>query len=438
MRIGIIGTGYVGLVTSCVLSNYHNVTCYDIDKEKIENLSNGKCIIYENGLEDLLNKNLNKSLFFIDNIEKLVTENNVIFICVGTPQGENGSADLQYVYQVSRSIGQFINKRKVIVDKSTVPVGTAKRVKSIINEELLNRKIEIPFDVVSNPEFLKEGSAVNDLLNADRIIVGIDSVDASEAMSILYYPLLEENHNIKYLETTVESAELIKYASNAFLATKISFINEIAMLAEKVGANILDVAKGMGLDKRIGNKFLNAGCGYGGSCFPKDVKALIQTANENGINLSVVQAAQDVNQNIRANVVEKICSKIDVKDKTIAVWGLAFKPETDDTRESPAIYIIKELVKHGATINAYDPQGMENFKWNVVEYMNNIRYCKNEYECVADADCLIIITDWNIFKEADMGLVKLKMKNNILFDLRNIFAKNKEIRREFEYYGIGV
>lgn len=438
MRIGIIGTGYVGLVTSCVLSKYHNVTCYDINNEKINSLNQGICTIYENNLDELLKANLNKSLFFIDSIEQLVTESDVIFICVGTPQGENGSADLQYVYQVSRSIGQFINKRKVIVDKSTVPVGTAKRVRSIINEELLNRKIEIPFDVVSNPEFLKEGSAVNDLLNADRIIVGIDSVDASEAMSILYYPLLEENHNIKYLETTIESAELIKYASNAFLATKISFINEIAMLAEKVGANILDVAKGMGLDKRIGNKFLNAGCGYGGSCFPKDVKALIQTANENGINLSVIQAAQDANQNIRANVVEKICSKIDVKDKTIAVWGLAFKPETDDTRESPAIYIIKELVKRGATINAYDPQGVENFKWNVVEYMNNIRYCKNEYECVADADCLIIITDWNIFKEADMGLVKLKMKNNILFDLRNIFAKNKEIRREFEYYGIGV
>ena len=339
MQIGIIGTGYVGLITGVMLSEYHKVNCFDIDKDKIEKLNNKEIPIYEKDLENYFNKKFNKSLFFTTDVKEFIENNEVLFIAVGTPPNEDGSADLKYVYEVARTIGQHINSYKVIVDKSTVPIGTAKNVKSIIKEELLNRKIDIPFDVVSNPEFLREGNAMYDVMFPDRVVIGYDSEKAIEVMREVYS--FYSSKRIPIIETNIESAEFIKYASNAFLAVKISYINELSKLAEKVGANIIDIAKGMGFDKRIGNKFLNAGCGFGGSCFPKDTRALVEIAKKNDMQLQIVESAVKANIAQKERMVEKIMEKMQsIENKIIAVWGLTFKADTDDTREAPSLYII--------------------------------------------------------------------------------------------------
>lgn len=435
MNIGIVGTGYVGLITGCILSNHHFVTCCDNNREKVDKLNNKEIPIYENNLDELFNKNFGKSLFFTDDIKELIEKNDVVFISVGTPPNEDGSADMKYVYEVARSIGQNINAYKVIVDKSTVPIGTAKIVKSIIEEEMLNRKVWFEFDVVSNPEFLREGNAVADMMNPDRIVIGSESKKAIGIMKDVY----SFYDKVSMVITNTESAEMIKYASNAFLATKISYINELALLCEKVGANVIDVAKGMGMDKRIGNKFLNAGCGYGGSCFPKDTRALTEIAKKNDCELLTVNAAITANQNQRKKSVEKIINVIgDLKDKTIGVLGLSFKPETDDCRESPSLYIIKELIKCGAKIKVYDPEGMEEFKWRMADYLNDIHYCRCEYEALEECDFMIVLTEWKQFKDLNFAMIKDLLREPILFDLRNMFYNDVYIKNNFKYYGIGI
>lgn len=437
MQIGIIGTGYVGLITGVMLSEYHNVNCFDIDKDKIEKLNNKEIPIYEKDLENYFNKNFGKSLFFTTDAKEFIENSEVLFISVGTPPNEDGSADLKYVYEVARIIGQYINSYKVIVDKSTVPIGTAKNVKSIIKEELLNRKIDIPFDVVSNPEFLREGNAMYDVMFPDRVVIGYDSEKAIEVMREVYS--FYSSKRIPIIETNIESAEFIKYASNAFLAVKISYINELSKLAEKVGANIIDIAKGMGFDKRIGNKFLNAGCGFGGSCFPKDTRALVEIAKKNDMQLQIVESAVKANIAQKERMVEKIMEKMQsIENKTIAVWGLTFKADTDDTREAPSLYIIRELIKRGAKINAYDPKGMEEFKWRTIEDIDNIKYCKDEIKAVENADCLVILTEWSQFKEVDFETVIWLMKNPIMFDYRNMFHNDEKVKFEFDYIGVGI
>lgn len=437
MQIGIVGTGYVGLITGVMLSEYHKVTCFDIDKDKIEKLNNKEIPIYEKDLENYFNKNFNKSLFFTTDVKEFIENNEVLFISVGTPPNEDGSADLKYVYEVAITIGQHINSYKVIVDKSTVPIGTAKNVKSIIKEELLNRKIDIPFDVVSNPEFLREGNAMYDVMFPDRVVIGYDSEKAIEVMREVYS--FYSSKRIPIIETNIESAEFIKYASNAFLAVKISYINELSKLAEKVGANIIDIAKGMGFDKRIGNKFLNAGCGFGGSCFPKDTRALVEIAKKNDMQLQIVESAVKANIAQKERMFEKIMEKMQsIENKTIAVWGLTFKADTDDTREAPSLYIIRELIKRGAKINAYDPKGMEEFKWRTIEDIDNIKYCKDEIEAVDNADCLVILTEWSQFKEVDFETVIWLMKNPIMFDFRNMFHNDEKVKFEFDYIGVGI
>ena len=438
MKIGVVGTGYVGLVQGVILSEFGlEVTCVDTNIEKIEMLKNGGVPIYEPGLEPLLKKNIEAGrLQFTSKIKEAVETSEVLFIAVGTPPADDGSADLRYVLEVANSIGEYMNGYRVIVDKSTVPVGTGKLVRETIQKKLDERGVDFEFDVVSNPEFLREGKAVNDCLRPDRVVIGYSDERAKEMMKKVYNVLYI--NETPFVFTSVETAEMIKYASNAFLAVKISFINEMALLAEKVGADVQQIAKAMGQDGRISPKFLHAGPGYGGSCFPKDTKAIVDIAKKYGEEFKVIDAAIQANEKQKQKMVEKIISNMgSVENKIITVLGLSFKPETDDMRDAPSIDIISGLVKNGARIKAYCPEGIKEAKWRLKDIEKNIEYCDNEYIAVKDADATVIITEWNQFRGLNLSKVKDLMNDNYLFDLRNIYSKNLEAKKMFNYYGVG-
>jgi UDPglucose 6-dehydrogenase len=431
LHIGVIGTGYVGLVTGACFAEFGvYVTCVDKDPSKIDLLKKGIVPFFEPGLESIVNKNLkNGRLRFSTDIADAVRDTLVIFIAVGTPPRGDGSADLSYVEDVARQIAQYMNGYKVIVTKSTVPVGTGERLKKIISDNL---KENHHFDIASNPEFLREGSAIEDFMRPNRVIIGAESPEAIAILKDLYRPLyLIET---PFVITNIETAELIKYASNSFLAVKISFINEIANLCEKVGADVHMVAKGMGLDQRIGSKFLHPGPGYGGSCFPKDTLALIKLAEEHGEELNIVRAAVDVNIKQRERMIKKITSSMgDLKGKSIAILGLSFKPNTNDIREAPSIYIIKELKRLGAIIKTYDPAAMNDMKVLFPE----IIYADDPYEASTGADAIVIVTEWNEFRNLDLERIKLLMRDRYFFDLRNIYEPAKMKQLGFIYHSVG-
>lgn len=431
MKITVIGTGYVGLVAgACLADMGNNVICVDNNEDKLKKLENGIIPIYEPGLEELVKSNVSENrLRFTSNIDNAVKESEVCFIAVGTPQGEDGSADLQYVLGVAKEIAKAMNGYKVIVDKSTVPVGTAKQV-----TELIKQYTKYDFDVVSNPEFLKQGNAVDDFLSPDRVVIGSNSEKATAIMQEIYAPFFRTGNRVIVMD--VESAEMTKYASNSFLATKISFMNEIAQLCEKVGANAEMVRVGMSTDSRIGNKFLFPGLGYGGSCFPKDVKALIKTGVDNGVDMNIIKSADETNKLQRKLFIDKIVSRFgeNLSDKTFAVWGLAFKPKTDDMREAPAITIINELLNRGAKIQAYDPKAMESAKYH---FQNRIIYSKTSYEALKNADALLLLTEWNEFRRPDMDKINELLKTPVIFDGRNQYNVERITQRGFEYICIG-
>ena len=438
MKISIIGTGYVGLVQGAVMADFGaEVICMDVNKERIKDLNEDKIPIFEPGLKEVILKNKKaKRIEFTTDIKYAVEKSQVIFIAVGTPANEDGSADLEYVLQVAENIGKYINEYKVIVDKSTVPVGTGKQVREIIEKELEKRGKKIEFDIVSNPEFLREGKALGDCQRPDRVVIGTDSVKASDIMKKVYDVLFI--NETPFLFTNLETAELIKYASNAFLAVKISFINEIALLAEKVGANTQEIARSMGMDGRISPKFLHCGPGYGGSCFPKDTKAIVSIGKKYGEDMYVIQAAIDANEKQKRKVIEKIEDKMQgVKGKTIGVLGLSFKPDTDDMRDAPSIDIIRGLVKLGAKIHAYCPEGMKEAKWRLEDCEKSIIYCDDEYSMANDVDGIVLMTEWNQFRGMDMKKIKDRMRDNFYFDLRNIHTKDKVVREIFKYYPVG-
>lgn len=438
MKISIIGTGYVGLVQGAVMADFGaEVICMDVNKERIKDLNEDKIPIFEPGLKEVILKNKKaKRIEFTTDIKYAVEKSQVIFIAVGTPANEDGSADLEYVLQVAENIGKYINEYKVIVDKSTVPVGTGKQVREIIEKELEKRGEKIEFDIVSNPEFLREGKALGDCQRPDRVVIGTDSVKAHEIMKKVYDVLYI--NETPFLFTNLETAELIKYASNAFLAVKISFINEIALLAEKVGANTQEIARSMGMDGRISPKFLHCGPGYGGSCFPKDTKAIVSIGKKYGEDMYVIQAAIDANEKQKRKVIEKIEDKMQgVKGKTIGVLGLSFKPDTDDMRDAPSIDIIRGLVKLGAKIHAYCPEGMKEAKWRLEDCEKSIIYCDDEYSMANDVDGIVLMTEWNQFRGMDMKKIKDRMRDNFYFDLRNIHTKDKVVREIFKYYPVG-
>ena len=439
MNISVIGTGYVGLVQGVILADFGlNVTCMDVDKAKIERLKNGDVPIYEPGLEELMLNNIEQGrLTFTFDMKLAVESADIVFIAVGTPPADDGSADLKYVLDVARSIGKYINGYKVIVDKSTVPVGTARLVKRTIQEEILKRGKFIEFDVASNPEFLREGKAVRDCQMPDRVVIGTES-DRAQSLLKDVYNVLYINQT-PFLFTEIETAELIKYASNAFLAVKISFINEMALLAEKVGANINSIAQAMGMDGRISPKFLHAGPGFGGSCFPKDTKAIADIAKKNGLQALVIEAAIKANDNQKKFMVEKIVGGIGpINGKIIAILGLSFKPDTDDVRDAPAIDVIRGLVAQGAMVKAFCPKGMVEAKWRLGDIDRNITYCIDEYQAVKNADALVIMTEWNQFRGIDLNRVKNLMKGDSVFDLRNILGRNSVVRELFNYSGVGI
>lgn len=431
MKITVIGTGYVGLVAgACLADMGNNIICVDNNEDKLKKLENGIIPIYEPGLEELVKSNVSENrLRFTSNIDIAVKKSEVCFIAVGTPQGEDGSADLQYVLGVAKEIAKAMNGYKVIVDKSTVPVGTAKQV-----TELIKQYTKYDFDVVSNPEFLKQGNAVDDFLSPDRVVIGSNSEKATAIMQEIYAPFFRTGNRVIVMD--VESAEMTKYASNSFLATKISFMNEIAQLCEKVGANAEMVRVGMSTDSRIGNKFLFPGLGYGGSCFPKDVKALIKTGVDNGVDMNIIKSADETNKLQRKLFIDKIVSRFgeNLSDKTFAVWGLAFKPKTDDMREAPAITIINELLNRGAKIQAYDPKAMESAKYH---FQNRIIYSKTSYEALKNADALLLLTEWNEFRRPDIDKIKKLLKTPVIFDGRNQYNVERITQRGFEYICIG-
>lgn len=435
MNIAIVGTGYVGLVSgTCFAEMGNKVTCVDVDRAKIDKLLNGEMPIYEPGLEDLVKRNVAYDrLHFTTDITKILGDVEVVFSAVGTPPDEDGSADLKYVLAVAREFGQNINKYTILVTKSTVPVGTAKKVKAVIQEELDKRGVNIPFDVASNPEFLKEGAAIKDFMSPDRVVVGVESKQAEEVMTKLYHPFLIQNFRVIFMD--IPSAEMTKYAANAMLATRISFMNDIANLCERMGANVDNVRKGIGADVRIGQKFLYAGCGYGGSCFPKDVKALIHTGIDNGYHMEVIEAVERVNENQKTIVYNKLLTLMgDVKGKTIAVLGLAFKPETDDMREAPGLVLIDKLLKAGCQIRAYDPAAMNECKRRIGDV---IYYARDMYDAVLDADVLMLITEWKEFRLPSWAVIKKTMNQQIVLDGRNIYDKKEMEELGFIYSCIG-
>ena len=436
MKIAIIGTGYVGLVTGTCFSEMGiDVTCVDVNEEKIKNLKAGVIPIYEPGLEEMVLRNYHaERLKFTTDLTSCLDEVEVVFSAVGTPPDEDGSADLKYVLEVARTIGQNINHYVLVVTKSTVPVGTAQKVKATIQEELNKRNLNIPFDVASNPEFLKEGNAVEDFMKPDRVVVGVESDQAKEVMERLYKPFMMNNYRLIF--TDIPSAEMIKYAANSMLATRISFMNDIANLCELVGADVNMVRKGIGSDSRIGSKFLYPGCGYGGSCFPKDVKALIKTAEKNGYEMKVLKAVEDVNEKQKSILFEKL-NKIfqgDLKNKKIALWGLAFNPETDDMREATALVLIKHLLESGAEVVAYDPIAIPECKRRIGDC---ISYTQDMYEAVLDADALLLVTEWKEFRIPSWGVIKKAMKQHIIIDGRNIYDRKEMEKNGFLYKCIG-
>ncbi len=431
MHIGIIGTGYVGLVTGACFAEFGLfVTCVDKDEKKIKALKKGEIPFYEPGLDELVKRNVKQGrLIFTTKIAKAVESSLVIFIAVGTPRRGDGSADMKYVEEVAREIANHMDDYKVIVTKSTVPVGTGEKIREIISRNLKSRT---DFDIVSNPEFLREGSAIEDFMRPNRVVLGAASPQAVAIMKDLYKPLyLLET---PFVITNIETAELIKYASNSFLATKISFINEIATLCEKVGADVHMVAKGMGLDQRIGSKFLHPGPGYGGSCLPKDTTALLKIAEDNNVHLGIVDAAVRANERQRGYMVERIKQSMgDLKGKTLAVLGLSFKPNTDDIRDAPSVPIIKTLLKEGAKIRAYDPVSMEEAE----KILPEIKYCKDPYNTLKGADALIIMTEWNQFRNLELDKIKALLNSPFFFDLRNIYDPQKMREKGFQYYSVG-
>ncbi len=437
MKIAIVGTGYVGLVTGTCFSEVGiDVTCVDIDEQKIINLKNGIIPIYEPGLEDMVNRNAAKGrLHFTTSIREAIEGCEVIFIAVGTPPDEDGSADLQYVIGVARDIGKYMKDYLLVVTKSTVPVGTASKVRSAIEDELKQRGLPISFDVASNPEFLKEGAAVDDFLKPDRIVIGIESERAEEVMKRLYKPFTLNGHPVIFMDIT--SAEMTKYAANSMLATKISFMNDIANLCEIVGANVNMVRKGIGSDSRIGPKFIYPGVGYGGSCFPKDVKALIRTSRDYQYNLRVLQAVEEVNDDQKLVMFRKISThfKGDLKGRTVALWGLSFKPHTDDMREAPSIVLIHALLNAGVKVIAYDPVAMHEAKRILGD---TITYAGGMYEALDGADGLLMVTEWPEFRFPDFGKIKQLLKYPVIFDGRNIYDVNEMKDQGFSYYCIGI
>ncbi len=431
MKISVIGTGYVGLVAgTCFAESGNDVICVDIDDQKIKLLKRGKTPIYEPGLEELLKKNINeKRLKFSTDLELAVKKTDIIFLALPTPQSEDGSADLKHVLGVAKQIGKYMNGYKVIINKSTVPVGTAFKVRDIIKKET-----KYEFDVVSNPEFLKEGAAINDFFKPDRVVIGTSSEKAAKIMEDVYAPFVRTGKPILFMDEL--SSELTKYAANSLLATKVTFMNEIANLCEMVGADVNNVRKGVGSDERIGQQFLFPGVGYGGSCFPKDIAALVKTSDDYGYNFRILKSVEDVNRDQKKVIVKKLLKHFDnkIKGKVIAVWGLSFKPNTDDMREAPSITIINELVKHGVKVQAHDPVAIDEAKKKIG---NKIKYFKNNYDALKGAEALVIVTEWNEFRRPDFNKMKKLMKGKAIFDGRNIY--NPEIMKQtgFTYYGIG-
>lgn len=437
MKIAIVGTGYVGLVTgTCFAEMGVDVTCVDVQKEKIENLKKGIIPIYEPGLENMVHRNHEAGrLNFTTDLTEVLDDVEIVFSAVGTPPDEDGSADLKYVIEVARTIGRHMNKYVLVVTKSTVPVGTAQKVKAAIQEELDKRGVEIPFDVASNPEFLKEGAAIKDFMSPDRVVVGVESEKAQKLMTKLYRPFLLNNFRVIF--TDVPSAEMIKYAANSMLATRISFMNDIANLCELVGADVNMVRKGIGSDSRIGSKFLYPGCGYGGSCFPKDVKALIKTAEKNGYTMRVLRAVEEVNEAQKSILFEKIMKRFDgnLQGKKVAIWGLAFKPDTDDMREAPSLVLIEKLLAAGATVSVYDPIAMEECKRRIGDI---VTYAKDIYDAAFDADALMVVTEWKEFRLPSWAVLKRTMKQPILIDGRNIYDRHELDEQGFQYSCIGI
>ena len=437
MNIAIVGTGYVGLVTgACFADTGVNVTCVDVDEKKIAELKQGKMPIYEPGLDELVTKNYAAGrLHFTTSLEAVLNEQDIIFSAVGTPPDEDGSADLKYVLQVARTIGRNLNKYVVVVTKSTVPVGTAVKIRDVINEELDKRGVQIDFDVASNPEFLKEGSAIKDFMSPDRVVVGVDSERAKRLLTRLYKPFLLVNFRVIFMD--IPSAEMTKYTANSMLATRISFMNDIANIREKVGADVNMVRDGIGSDARIGRRFLYAGCGYGGSCFPKDVKALVKTADDNGYSMEVLKAVERVNERQKALLftkLQKAFGNISLNGHTVTLWGLAFKPETDDMRESTALVMIRLLSEAGCKIRVYDPIAMEECRRRVGDV---VTYCRDMYDAVDGSEALLLLTEWKQFRLPDWQKVKDRMKRPLLIDGRNIFDAQEMKELGFDYHCIG-
>ncbi len=435
MNIAIVGTGYVGLVSgACFAEMGIDVTCVDINPEKIKCLLNGEIPIYEPGLDDLVKRNVEAGrLHFTTDLTTCLDNVEVVFSAVGTPPDEDGSADLQYVLEVARTFGRNIKKYTILVTKSTVPVGTAKKVKAVIEEELTERGEQIDFEVASNPEFLKEGAAIKDFMSPDRVVVGVESDRAKKVMERLYRPFQMNNYRLYFMD--IPSAEMTKYAANAMLATRISFMNDIANLCDLVGANVDMVRKGIGADTRIGSKFLYPGCGYGGSCFPKDVKALARTAHEYGYTMGVIEAVEAVNERQKEIVVKKLQDKLGtLRGKTIALWGVAVKAEGDDVREAPALVVIEKLLEAGASVKVYDPVAMDECRRRIGD---RVVYCKDMYDVVIDADALAVLTEWKEFRIPSWSVIKRVMKQSVLVDGRNIYSKDEVIAEGFEYAAIG-
>ncbi|MBD3589523.1 UDP-glucose/GDP-mannose dehydrogenase family protein [Bacteroides sp. GM023] len=436
MKIAIVGTGYVGLVSgTCFAEIGVNVTCVDTNSEKIESLQKGIIPIYENGLEEMVLRNMKaKRLKFTTSLESCLDDVEVIFSAVGTPPDEDGSADLKYVLEVARTIGRNMKQYKLVVTKSTVPVGTASKVRAVIQEELDKRGVKVDFDVASNPEFLKEGNAISDFMSPDRVVVGVESARAEKLMSKLYKPFLLNNFRVIFMD--IPSAEMTKYAANSMLATRISFMNDIANLCEIVGADVNMVRSGIGSDTRIGRKFLYPGIGYGGSCFPKDVKALIKTAEQNGYTMRVLSAVEEVNEQQKSVLFEKLMKHFngDLKGKTIALWGLAFKPETDDMREAPALVLIDKLLKAGCQVRAYDPAAVQECRRRIGD---TIYYACDMYDAVLDADALMLVTEWKEFRLPSWAVIRKTMAQQIVLDGRNIYDKKEMEELGFVYHCIG-
>lgn len=436
MNIAIVGTGYVGLVSgTCFAEMGVNVTCVDINKQKIQALLNGQIPIYEPGLDEMVLRNHKEGrLNFTTDLSTCLDKVDIVFSAVGTPPDEDGSADLKYVLEVAHTVGKNMNKYLILVTKSTVPVGTAQKVKQAIQEELDRRGVEIPFDVASNPEFLKEGAAIKDFMSPDRVVIGIESQKAKDLMTQLYRPLMLNNFRVIF--TDIPSAEMIKYAANSMLATRISFMNDIANLCELVGADVNMVRKGIGADTRIGNKFLYPGCGYGGSCFPKDVKALIKTAEKNGYEMKVLKAVEEVNENQKSILFTKLSKYYNdnLKGKTISIWGLAFKPETDDMREATSLVMIKNLIEVGCKIKVYDPVAMNECKRRIGD---SIIYASDMYDATLNADALLLLTEWKQFRLPSWEVIKKTMHHPLILDGRNIYDKEEMESLGFDYMCIG-